>query len=66
MKRFLRIYLAFFLSTSALVLITFAIGTIPSGGADRVAEGIGFIAVAAALIYCAVIVTRPLRRKNSG
>jgi hypothetical protein len=62
--RFLRIYFAFFLSISALVLATFAIGTIPSGGADRVAEGIGFLIGAALLGYGAIRVTRPMRRKR--
>lgn len=64
MTRFLRIYFAFFLSISALVLVTFAIGTLPSGGVGRVAEGIGFLVVAALLAYGAVRVIKPLRRKR--
>jgi hypothetical protein len=63
-KRFLRIYLVFFLCISALVLVTFAIGTLPSGGVGGVAEGVGFLIAAAALVYLAVRVTRALRGKN--
>jgi hypothetical protein len=63
-SRFLRIYFAFFLAISALVLVTFAIGVLPSGGLGGVAEGIGFLAAAAGLVYLSVLVTRPLRRKD--
>jgi hypothetical protein len=60
-KRFLRIYLAFFLAISALVLVTFAIGVLPSGGLGSVAEGIAFLLAAAALVYLMVRIVRPLR-----
>ena len=64
MKRFLRIYLAFFLSISALVLVTFAIGVLPSGGVGGVAEGLAFLLAAAALVYLVIRIVRPLRRSN--
>ncbi len=62
--RFLRIYFAFFLGITALVLVAFAIGVLPSGGLRGVAEGVGFLIAAAALAYLAVRVIRPPRRKN--
>jgi membrane protein implicated in regulation of membrane protease activity len=64
LARFLRIYAAFFLCISALVLAAFAIGTLPSGGAGGVAEGLGFLATAVVLVYLAVRVIRPMRRQN--
>jgi hypothetical protein len=62
--RFLRIYFAFFLCITALVLVAFAIGVLPSGGLRGIAEGLGFLIAAAGLVYLAVRVFRPLRRKN--
>jgi hypothetical protein len=64
LARFLRIYVAFFLCISALVLVAFAIGVLPSGGLGAVAEGLGFLAAAAALVYLAVRVIRPMRRQS--
>lgn len=62
LQRFLRIYFAFFLSISALVLVAFGIGVAPSGGLGGAAEGAGFILAAVALGYLAIRVVRPLRK----
>jgi hypothetical protein len=60
--RFVRVYFAFFLGISALVLLTFAAGVAPSGGFGGVAEAVGFVAVAVALAYGAFRIVKPLRR----
>jgi hypothetical protein len=62
LSRFLRIYFAFFLGISALVLVTFAFGVAPSGGVGGVLEAPAFLVAAAALAYAAVRILRPLRR----
>jgi hypothetical protein len=64
LARFLRIYVAFFLCISALVLVAFAIGVLPSGGLGAVAEGLGFLGAAALLVNLAVRVVRPMRRQS--
>jgi hypothetical protein len=60
--RFVRVYFAFFLGISALVLVAFGIGVAPSGGVGGWLEGAAFILVAIALAYLAFRITRSLRR----
>ncbi|HEY2604323.1 MAG TPA: hypothetical protein VGI67_22380 [Thermoleophilaceae bacterium] len=62
--RFVRIYCAFFLCISALVLVAFGIGVAPSGGLGSVLEGVAFVLGAALLVFLAVRVVRPLRRRG--
>jgi hypothetical protein len=60
--RFLRIYFAFFLGISALVLVAFGIGVTPSGGLGGVAEGVAFLLAAAGCAYLAVRVVHSQRK----
>jgi hypothetical protein len=62
--RFVRVYFAFFLGISALVLLTFAIGVAPSGGLGGVTEAAAFVIAAVALAYGAFRIVKSLRRPD--
>ncbi|HEY7632312.1 MAG TPA: hypothetical protein VH817_16515 [Thermoleophilaceae bacterium] len=60
--RFLRIYAGFFLGISALVLVAFGIGVLPSGGVGAVVEGLAFLLAAVGCGYLAVRVVQSQRK----